>query len=173
MGGYGSGRGSWGSRPVREECLTLDSYRMQTDGVVSTKRRGSWCGSLTWRDPVTQEVTAWLTLNANAEQGWIQLQYKKTTFEGEVKHIDDRIHLETIGTNFGGSRYLFRCPNCSRRYAMLYLPPGGLYFRCRRCYNLIYQSSNDSRRFDGLVRLLAGDTGLSSRQVKRSLKGFS
>jgi hypothetical protein len=72
-------------------------------------------------------------------------------------------------TNFGGSRFLFLCPRCLRRTAKLYLPSGGIHFRCRICYRLTYQSCNDSHKFDAMFANLAQSTGVPFSQVKNIL----
>jgi hypothetical protein len=97
------------------------------------------------------------------------LNYTKT-IDGEENPVNETVWLTKLKTNFGGSRFLFKCPRCYIRAAKLYLPNGALYFRCRRCYNLTYQSSNSSRAFDSLFRHLASEAGVSFRTVKEILK---
>jgi len=52
---------------------------------------------------------------------------------------------------FGGVRWWFICllsydgVYCGRRVAKLYCPPGGIYYGCRHCYNLSYDSRNEPR----------------------------
>ncbi len=47
------------------------------------------------------------------------------------------IHLTTTATNYGGSRYWFSCPNCSKRVSVLYC--AGTYV-CRGCIGACYGS---------------------------------
>jgi hypothetical protein len=88
---------------------------------------------------------------------------------------DHRVALTTTRPRFGGLRWWFVCPlvvggrPCGRRAGKLYLPPRGRYFGCRRCYDLSYTSSQESRKYDGLWRLLAADTGMDFRLVKRAM----
>jgi hypothetical protein len=63
-----------------------------------------------------------------------------------------QVQLLAERTRFGGLRWYFLCPlivdgePCQRRAGKLYLPPGGHYFGCRRCYGLTYTSRKESRR---------------------------
>jgi len=52
---------------------------------------------------------------------------------------------------------------------MLYLPNGALYFGCRQCYNLTYESSNESHRYDHLFRHIAIERGVSMAKAKKIL----
>ena len=51
----------------------------------------------------------------------------------------------------------------------LYLPPGARYY-CRHCYELTYTSCQESRKFDAMFKLLAKDTGMDPKTVKRLLR---
>ena len=62
-----------------------------------------------------------------------------------------KVQLTTTSCNFGGVRYWFICPlsingiYCGRRIGKLYCAPGTNYYGCRHCYNLSYESRNESR----------------------------
>ena len=70
---------------------------------------------------------------------------------GEKTDYDYKISLTTTPCNFGSVRYWFICPlsingvYCGRRVGTLYLASGGNYFGCRHCYDLSYESCNESR----------------------------
>lgn len=72
-------------------------------------------------------------------------------YTGEKTDLDYKIQLATTPCHFGGVRYWFICPlakngrYCGRRTGTLYLASGGKYFGCRDCYNLSYESRNESR----------------------------
>ena len=52
-------------------------------------------------------------------------------------------------------RLFFVCPWCQRQVARLYQPADGWPLKCRRCYNLAYRSTQESRKPPaGLVREL-------------------
>jgi hypothetical protein len=52
----------------------------------------------------------------------------------------------------------------------LHLPPGGRYFGCRHCYDLTYTSCQESRKYDGLARFLAGDLGTDLATAKELMR---
>jgi len=70
---------------------------------------------------------------------------------GEKTDFDYRIPLTTTPCHFGGVRYWFICPlsrngvDCGRWVGTLYLAGGGKYFGCRNCYDLSYESRNETR----------------------------
>jgi hypothetical protein len=167
MGGSGSGRSGW--RPIVENALKLDSYRLQRQGLLNIHEWGLSSGSLIWSNTSTGERVASIGYTIDYGRRSMTLDYTKT-INGEEYPVNDIVWLLIQKTNFGGSRFLFLCPKCGARVAKLYLPNGALYFRCRRCYNLTYQSSNDSGRFDNLFRHLASETGTSFEMVKDILK---
>jgi hypothetical protein len=55
------------------------------------------------------------------------------------------ITLKATPLRFGGVRWWFLCPDCSRRCAKLYLPPRR-DFACRHCHDLTYRSCNSSKQ---------------------------
>jgi hypothetical protein len=169
MGGYGSGRSGW--RPVVEDGLKLDSYKLQRDGLLSTRGGGRALGSLVWLNTATGERVASVGYTVDYMAKSLTLHYT-TTASDEKREVNDFIWLGVQRTNFGGSRFLFICPRCTRQAAKLYLPCGAVYFRCRRCYNLTYVSSNESHRFDRLFWQIATETRLPFNVVKGTLKAM-
>jgi hypothetical protein len=97
---------------------------------------------------------------------------------GEKTDYDYKVSLTTTPCNFGGVRYWFVCPlytngvYCGRSVGTLYLPPGGKYFGSRHCYDLSYESRNESRlgRFGQLGSVLTVERQMNelSKRVKRS-----
>jgi len=166
MGGFGSGRD--GYRPVVENGLKLDSYRLQRQGLLNIHDYGLSIGSIEWTYTSSGEHVASIGYSVNYDTKTITLDYTKT-IDGEKHPVNDTVRLTVQKTNFGGSRFLFICPRCYTRVAKLYLPNGALYFRCRRCYNLTYQSSNSSHEYDHLFRLLASEVGGTFGAVKNIL----
>jgi pyruvate-formate lyase-activating enzyme len=65
-----------------------------------------------------------------------------TDRQGNKIDCDYEVSLVTTPCYYGGVRYWFSCSSCGRRVAVLYLAPGGVYFRCRHCNNLSYWSRN-------------------------------
>lgn len=86
-----------------------------------------------------------------------------------------KILLTKTMPNFGGVRYWFLCPGCNRRVGILYKPVGEIFFKCRHCHNLTYQSAqaHDSRLVTVLNSIKGGaDSDLlgSYLQNKRKLR---
>ena len=166
MGGSGSGR--YGFRSVVEDALKLDSYSLQRKGLLSTRLTGIVPIFLVWSNTVTGEKVASINYEVNYSFDRMTLDYT-CTLGGEKHQVKEAISLSRQKTNFGGSRFLFLCPGCSTRTAKLYVPSGGIYFRCRTCYRLTYQSSNDSHKFDAMFVQFAKTSGVPLSQVKNIL----
>lgn len=158
MGGDGSGRR--GYRPVVEHSFTLDSYSLQRERIMTIHGSGCIFGSLKLR-------YFSIDYSINYACQTITLSYTKTKL-GEKYSINDTIQFTTQKTNFGGSRFLFICPNCYTRAAKLYMPNFSFHFQCRRCHNLTYQSCNESGY--SLLRHVASNEGISFEEVKNILK---
>lgn len=156
MGGYGSGRDGW--RITVESCLAINMYYMQRKGLLN-----GMGGNLRWSQQGEEMGSVNYSVNHNDKR--LLLSYR-----AEGQFVELRLTLATTKTNFGGFRYWVLCPRCGRRSAKLYLPSGGLHFRCRRCYNLTYQSCNESRKFDSVFRSLAVETGMPFNVVKDMMK---
>ena len=162
MGGYGSGLPIGGSsKATVDESKTVD--------IDWLRRQKSISGTLTWsrRGLQTGSISYVLT-NDN-----LRLIYTVTDRQTDEKtDVDERISLQTTNPHFGGKRYWMMCPRCQRRVKTLHMPPGAIYFRCRICYNLTYQSCKESHKYDRLFMMIARETGKSFENVKRSLKTF-
>jgi len=67
----------------------------------------------------------------------------------------------------------FTCPlvingkDCMKRVGMLYQPPGGSYFGCRQCYDLVYQSSRESHKWDSMWKRLGIQPSIGKMVGKR------
>lgn len=55
--------------------------------------------------------------------------------------LNERVNLLTTPCNYGGERYWFQCPRCSKRVGVLYL---NNQFSCRTCQSLTYLVCNES-----------------------------
>jgi hypothetical protein len=162
MGGYGSGRKYWSSRLVKEEGLTLNGFQILPEAFKVRNGGNSDTGIITW--------------SRNGESyARIGYSFNGQTFILDYSRNDEPLKYPVSITSTiqpkGGLRYWFICPlaNCGRRTAKLYLPAGHKYFGCRKCYNLTYQSSNESHKWDGMFRRLAWQTGRSFRDVKKAM----
>ncbi len=159
MGGYGSGL-SIG------ECskYTVDeSYSIDIDWM---RRQKKYSGNITWSRAGRPTGKIGFRFVGNDR---LILSYTVTKHEGEKNEVDDIFLLETTSPHFGGKRIWLSCPSCGRRVKTLHKPPTGIYFRCRTCYNLTYQSCKESHKYDRMLSLVGQDIGMSLEQVKRVL----
>jgi hypothetical protein len=98
-----------------------------------------------------------------ASMGWVlegqpgkpssmRLIYTATHYERK-QSCNYSVRLTQTTCNYGGSRWWFVCPLsingrfCGRRCRFLYLPFGADYFGCRKCYDLAYDSQQQSGSF--------------------------
>jgi len=151
LGGFGSGRHWLRKRTTVEECLTLDINSLirgdllhRSFGEVRWFRRGVETDSITYSLKERESVHV-LTLHSPLNQD---------------------ISLVTTELPWGGKRYWFSCPNCKRRVGRLHLPPGRSYFLCRRCYDLTYESCQESHRFDRVFLMMGIPPGMGARLLK-------
>jgi hypothetical protein len=103
----------------------------------------------------------------------MRLLYEYSTQSNwERERLDYEVLLEPTKCHFGGVRWWFLCPmmkdtaRCGRRCGVLYF--AGRYAGCRLCYDLTYESCQESHKFD----LLAGKMNpySISRLLKRARK---
>lgn len=158
MGGYGSGR--WNYHTARS---TVGSSLFITPKIL---RHGF--GSVHWN--VKGEPSGWISYRLT-EYG-VTLDYK-----WRDEPIIETIRMERGRVGFMDNEW-FLCPllkpngtPCNRRCRKLYCPPGAKYFGCRECYNLTYDSCNESHKYDGMYSRLALEMGTSMDFVRRTLNG--
>jgi hypothetical protein len=149
MGGYGSGR--WHGhtkKDIVEDCRVLDVNRWTREGILreGVHRFGGW----KWCNAATGEETSSIGYEVNTTDmafPYIRLYYTFTRIQERMDYI---IRLQTTQPCFGGLRWWFTCPllrlgsPCNHRVSKLYLPSGGRYYGCRHCYNLTYESCQQS-----------------------------
>lgn len=169
MGGYGSGRSS--DRCTVESCLVLSADRLTRDKFLRPEAHKA--GTLTWTRTSTSEKVATLGWKAETttEAGRLRLHY---TLTGSEEEVDYCVRLTTTPLPWGGVRWWFLCPldGCRRRVGKLYLPPGGRYFGCRKCYELVYASSREAHKYDGLYMRIGAEIGVGPADVKRVLESM-
>lgn len=99
-------------------------------------------GNITWSGRTGEQLAA-IGYDLNPVRG-IRLYYsitKKST--GITTYYDYSTPCEATPCHFGGQRWWFRCPACSRRCRILYLPFDGSMFACRQCHRLTYPSQQE------------------------------
>lgn len=176
LGGYGSGRHWFTKKDTVEDCLLLKIDKLVRDRLLDAGLHNY--GALTWTKTTTGEKVSSCGYEVNTldlSASWLRLFYKLTR-TGE--DVDYTIRLVTTCPHFGGFRWWFRCPlvlngqPCQRRVGKLYLPPGGQYYGCRVCYNLTYESCQESHKFDrAFAELAKAIPGARPQIVKRALSG--
>ena len=141
MGGVGSGRHyRWNSKDTCEAYRRIDlAYLRKTNRLFP----GSW-GSLSWT--CGDEPSGSIVYRVH--EGSLQLIYKVREF-GDDKwcDVDEYIPFAFTRPHLGGRRCYFVCPCCAHKCSILY---GGRYFRCRKCYNLAYQSQQETPLYRAL-----------------------
>ncbi|MDQ1560066.1 MAG: hypothetical protein QOD32_3126 [Pyrinomonadaceae bacterium] len=149
MGGISSTRWNFQSTRGRvESCLTIGAPR----GVVQDASGAWFWQRYGWR--VSYNLVA-------DDNPCLHLQFNHGL---EVKQA---IKLDRTPLNYGGVRWWFICPECSRRVAHLHLPSRAFYFRCRHCYRLTYESAQTSRsRSASFFRLVANNLQGNSREAR-------
>ena len=169
------GRHSWSNRMTVEGCRVISIADLNRGGIFDKGLGYSWTCS--WKNSAGEE-TASINGLVTEGGGSIRLMYIAVDRSSEDKEVlDYNVEIVTTPCNFGGERRWFVCPlvkdgiHCGRRVGKLYLPPGGKYFGCRRCYNLTYRSCQEhDKRVSALIKnpyLMLGK--LQSGDVKDSL----
>ena len=131
MGGWGSGR--YGHSAVTtQESKRVDIRYIRKQGWLYDGR----IGLLSWTCAGEPSGKVGYFIRGNT----FTLDYKVREPRGEWESIKLPVTLTTIPCRYGGKRYYFLCPGrgCGRRCEILY--SAGLYFVCRKCAGLIYDS---------------------------------
>ena len=127
-----------------EDCTALDVGELARGGPLTPGRTGI---SRRMRGGV-EAIIAWV-VRPDALRVFYTLPDRRS---GEPAARDDAVPLLRTPAFFGGELVWFACPGCSARARILYLPPSGRRFLCRRCHNLGYASQATSRRQRALDR---------------------
>lgn len=139
MGGRGSGNWCrWDSKATTESQNRID--------IRLLKKWGHLNGNIvlgTWSWSQCGEETGSIGYRVDIEG--ITLNYRHRPRGGQWESVEQRIYFERTPCHYGGHRLWFKCPNCSRRVALLY--GAGKYFLCRHCYGLTYSSQQESRPY--------------------------
>lgn len=131
MGGRGSGReGSCGFLVDK-----TDDYHAVDLAWLSRQSsfKLGYCGTIRWSRGGNQ--TGWIQYRI--ELSGLRLIYRARSGDDEWQEVNEIIRFANTEAQFGGRRLWLECPSCQRRCRIIY---GGARFRCRRCYQLKYQS---------------------------------
>jgi hypothetical protein len=114
------------------------------------------------RSRAVQFVTGELTAGSCSNNRW-----------DNREEIREPVRIERGRVGFMDGEW-FICPllkpngtPCNRRCRILYLPPGAKYFGCRECYNLTYDSCNESHKYErnSYFRGLAAEVGMTASEL--------
>ena len=145
---------------------------------------GCRSGGIAWKNHLGEETSS-IGIVVSTLDGENNIRFHYTTTDrdsGEKTEYDYRVSLTTTPCNLGGVRYWFICPlskggvYCGRRVGVLYKAPGASYFGCRHCYNLSYESRNETRSgmfgaFGGVLRVERQMEELRSQINRWTYKG--
>lgn len=168
------GRWYFGKKDTVEDCRSVS--------IAFLKKHDYFCGYrygvITWTNGYGEQTTSMgVTVCTTDSENYARFQYTHTRRStGEKTECDYKVRLVTTPCHLGGVRWWFICPlsrnggYCGRRVGKLYCPPGGKYYGCRHCYDLSYESRNDSRhgRFAHMGRFLTFD-----RRREKLLEGMT
>jgi hypothetical protein len=131
MGGIGSGVRQFKKTTV-ESCLILDGNRFLCFAKKNNHRSFEW----TWQKD--ENPIAALRCEAISD-GQLLLAYDKAK-----RFINYPVSIKLTGQPNGGYRQWLVC-RCGRMVAKLYLVQNGIYFHCRHCLDLTYESCRKRR----------------------------
>ena len=138
----------WDRKNTVEECYDVSIAWLKKHDYFG----GICSGGITWTNRWSGYVSSiGLTVCTLGDRPHVRFQYTNTRRStGEKTEIDYKVPLVTTPCHFGGVRWWFICPatkngvRCGRRVGKLYCPQGGMYYACRHCHDLSYDSRNDS-----------------------------
>ena len=169
------GRYYFDAKTTVEQATQLSIFKLKEFGLLV----GFHVSTLTWTHKASgHKNSIGITVDVEEAEPYVKVNYTTTDRNtGEKTDYDYKISLTTTPCNFGGVRYWFICPlsvngvYCGRRTGTLYLASGGNYFGCRHCYNLSYESRNESRlgRFGNIGYTIVADRKIEElySQIKR------
>ena len=172
------GRYYWDKKDTVEDCRSVSISFLRKHGYFSEPC--SMSGSIVWKNGFG-EITGSIGITVSTLDNVDYVRFYYTVTErssGEKAEYDYKVSLATTPCHFGGVRYWFICPlskngvYCGRRVGKVYCPPGANYYGCRHCYNLSYESRNESRlgRIGQLGYLLKAERQMEELQsrIKRN-----
>ena len=142
------GRRPYSNRLMGEECPSFSTKVLKQFGTGNHVS-----GNCNWVNTQGDELCrVYFFISTNWGDEHIRFSYTLTDEKTKEEFdFDYRVRLESTPCNWGGKRWWFLCPlaaegrACGRRVGVLYLG-GQQYFGCRHCYNLTYQTCQDSHK---------------------------
>jgi hypothetical protein len=152
MGGYNSGGGRLAQKT--DDFLDVDLASLKRLGML----REGYRGMLSWHRRGNEIGSIGVKVHDQS----IDLHFRHKPYGEDWRSVEQTIWLDTTPAGFGGTRYWFLCPRCSRRCRILY---GGALFVCRKCRALVYESQyepffySSHKRIERLRRRLGNTDG--------------
>ncbi len=168
------GRYYFDAKTTVEQATQLNIFKLKEFGLLDGFYHST---TLSWTWRLSGHKSS-IGIAVDTEDLYAKVNYTNTKRStGEKTDYDYKISLTTTPCNFGSVRYWFICPlskngvSCGRRTGTLYLASGGNYFGCRHCYDLSYESRNESRlgRFGNIGYTIVTDRKIEElySQIKR------
>ena len=139
----------WDKKDTVEESRTVEMAFLRRHGYLEGGYRP---GGITWSRWGKETDSIGMTVFIEGGEAYVRFQYTNTRRStGDKTECDYKVQLVTTPCHLGGVRYWFICPlchdgmPCGRRVGTLYCPPGAIYYGCRHCHNLSYESRNESK----------------------------
>ena len=152
MGGRGSGNWWRSGRATCESYSAISISYLRANDLLRPGRSAT----LTWSR--CGEVTG--SIHVEFLPAGLLLVYRTQRHNEETwTDIREIIPWAASDQHFGGRRLWFSCLSCQKRCGVLY---GGRHYRCRKCWNLAYESQREdfpmpnTKRADTIRRRLGG-----------------
>ncbi len=161
------GRYYFDAKTTVEQATQLSIFKLKEFGLLT----GYAATTLRWKWSLSGRKSS-IGICVDTEELYAKFNYTVTDRDtGKKTDYDYKISHTTTPCNFGGVRYWFGCQSCGRRVVVLYLASGNVYFRCRHCYDLSYESRNESRlgRFGNIGYTIVAERKIEElySQIKR------
>jgi hypothetical protein len=174
IGNKNMGRYYFDAKTTVEQAKQLNIFKLKEFGLLN----GYAATTLTWTWHLSGSKNSIGIIVDVRDNPYVKVNYTVTDRHTDEKtDYDYKISLTTTPCNFGGVRYWFICPiskngvYCGRRTGTLYLASSGNYFGCRHCYDLSYESRNESRlgRFGNIGYTIVTERKIEEldNQIKR------
>jgi hypothetical protein len=161
MGGPGSGRWKYYEPKLCvEDCWMLDARALREEGILKLPEPGYVLkGRLPWHLQPAETYVGLISYRLKVVGG--SRPVFSLTYRAGRHPVSLDISLVVRPNHPGGGRIWFLCPlktrdgPCRRRCGKLYLPPDAQYPGCRDCYDLTYQSCQESHEWDAWAAAMA------------------
>ena len=156
---------------------TEESKRIELAWLKKQDYLTGYCGgTLSWSFNGCPNGNIYVRINTSDNQN-IEFDYKvKKHSESEWREMKYSFPMTSIPCRYGGTKWFFLCGlykngvYCGRRVRNLYMV--GDYFGCRKCANLSYQSCNESKKYNGMFKILTQSWKADDYYIKNVKRKF-